>query len=136
MAETAYERFLDRLVSVTGYCGREHCGRLSTRCPAHEDRSPSLSVRQTEDRVLVYCFSGCSLDEILAALDLTRRDLFDEPHRAAARRPAPRRTPDTDPGWTYVCEPPDDPYDVRRTLYLALSDTSVGNHPGGPVPPW
>jgi len=46
------------------------------RCPAHEDREPSLSVTQVEDRVLVYCHAGCSYDAVLKALGLKKSDLF------------------------------------------------------------
>lgn len=38
-------------------------------CPAHEDRSPSLSVRDADDgRVLVHCHAGCSQDAVIEAL--------------------------------------------------------------------
>jgi len=37
-------------------------------CPAHDDKSPSLSITQTQDAVLVYCWSGCSQSEVIAAL--------------------------------------------------------------------
>lgn len=37
-------------------------------CPAHNDRSPSLSLRDGEKRVLLRCFSGCSRDSIIDAL--------------------------------------------------------------------
>jgi len=38
-------------------------------CPSHEDRSPSLSWRLSDDgRALLHCFAGCAFDEILAAL--------------------------------------------------------------------
>jgi hypothetical protein len=47
------------------------------RCPAHEDRSPSLSVREGgEGRVLVYCHAGCPTEDVVAAIGLTMRDLF------------------------------------------------------------
>lgn len=40
-------------------------------CPAHEDRSPSLSVGLGLDgKVLLHCFSGCSYEQITAALGL------------------------------------------------------------------
>ena len=40
-----------------------------TRCPAHEDRSASLSWRLAgDDRALLHCFAGCSFAEILVAL--------------------------------------------------------------------
>lgn len=49
------------------------------RCPAHDDRSPSLSIRQTDDRLLVHCFAGCPASDVLAAVGLQLSDLFDRP---------------------------------------------------------
>jgi Protein of unknown function (DUF3987) len=47
------------------------------KCPAHEDRKPSLSVDEGADgRVLIKCHAGCSTDDVIGALGLTRRDLF------------------------------------------------------------
>ena len=43
------------------------------RCPAcggHSDRD-KLSIREADDRVLVYCFGGCRTDAVLAAVGLT-----------------------------------------------------------------
>jgi hypothetical protein len=55
-------------------------GKWQARCPAHQDRSPSLSIGVGRDgRALVHCFAGCPLDSILRALGLTRRDLFAGP---------------------------------------------------------
>lgn len=42
------------------------------RCPAHEDRTPSLSVRPGRTRLLLHCFAGCSAEEVLRALDRER----------------------------------------------------------------
>ena len=54
--------------------------RWMARCPAHEDSSPSLSIRATEDgRVLVHDFGGCEVDSVLQALNLTLSDLFEVP---------------------------------------------------------
>jgi DNA primase len=39
------------------------------RCPAHEDRTPSLNVRPGRTRLLVHCFAGCDASAILRALD-------------------------------------------------------------------
>jgi putative DNA primase/helicase len=48
-----------------------------TRCPAHDDRTPSLSIGVGSDgRVLLYCFAGCSLAAILQGLRLAPGDLF------------------------------------------------------------
>jgi DNA primase len=39
------------------------------RCPAHDDREPSLAIRDRDDgTVLVYCHAGCSQERVIAAL--------------------------------------------------------------------
>ena len=60
--------------------------RFQARCPAHRDRLPSLSIAEGRDgRVLLHCFAGCSTDAILAALKLSRRDLFQGPPASKAQ---------------------------------------------------
>ncbi len=51
---------------------------LTARCPAHKDKSPSLSVTigDNADRVLLKCFSGCQAEDITHALGWKMRDLF------------------------------------------------------------
>jgi hypothetical protein len=72
----AASRILDRL-ELARPTGK---GRWIARCPAHEDRTPSLSLRETDDgRVLIYDFGGCHTEDVLAALGLELRDLFDQP---------------------------------------------------------
>lgn len=39
------------------------------RCPAHDDRTPSLSVRPGRTRLLLHCFAGCDVPAILRALE-------------------------------------------------------------------
>ena len=61
-------------------------GRWIASCPAHGDRSPSLSVREADDgRILVHCFSGCAVEQIMTALGLELVDLFPERRTRAAR---------------------------------------------------
>lgn len=49
----------------------------SARCPAHEDRSPSLSIREGEDgRVLLHCHAGCDLSKVCEVLGVRQSDLF------------------------------------------------------------
>lgn len=49
-------------------------------CPAHEDRSPSMTVRVLPTaQILVHCFAGCEPGAILDALGLKFADLFPEP---------------------------------------------------------
>lgn len=76
--------FLARLEGVKG-----RNGSWAARCPAHKDRSPSLSVKQLGDgRILMHCFAGCGTDAVLGVLGLTLADLFPEPlaHHLPARR--------------------------------------------------
>ena len=51
--------------------------RFMAQCPAHDDGRPSLSVRQGDRGVLLYCFAECTLEDIAERLGLTRPDLFD-----------------------------------------------------------
>lgn len=62
-------------------------------CPAHDDRTPSLSVTLGRKAILFHCFAGCSNDEVIAALDrqgVRSRDLFDGSGAVAADRPEKR----------------------------------------------
>jgi CHC2 zinc finger len=70
----------------------------STRCPAHRDRSPSLSIAEGTDdgRLLFHCFSGCTYHEIVAALGIERprtvrrlsdSTIFATAHAMARRQP-------------------------------------------------
>jgi Protein of unknown function (DUF3987) len=86
---------LDRVLDALDAVRPSGEGKWLARCPAHEDRSPSLSIAiGDDDRVLVHCFAGCTTEEIVAALGLEVRELFssDEQSQPAAWRPpsAPR----------------------------------------------
>src|SRR6266542_2581006 len=49
----------------------------TAKCPAHEDRKPSLSINEGMDgRALLKCQAGCDTNDVLAALGMTWRDLF------------------------------------------------------------
>src|SRR3546814_1383817 len=43
--------------------------RGECRCPAHDDHSPSLSVRLGTKAILFKCFAGCTSTDVLKALD-------------------------------------------------------------------
>src|SRR5690348_5945821 len=88
---TPVQRLLEKLKGA-----KETASGWSARCPAHEDRKPSLSVSEGEDgRALVRCHAGCTVEAVCAALGLTLRDLMPEridptakfgPARADTRR--------------------------------------------------
>lgn len=66
--------FLERLEGVR----QTGPGNWSAKCPAHADRSPSLSIKDAGDRLLVHCHAGCSAADITGAVGLQLRDLFAE----------------------------------------------------------
>ena len=46
-------------------------------CPAHDDRQPSLSIREGKGgRVLVKCWAGCETQHVISTLGLRWADLF------------------------------------------------------------
>lgn len=69
------ETLISRLdgVKETGY------GKYVARCPAHEDRSPSLAIKECGDgRILLHDFAGCQTEDVLAAVGLTFADVMPE----------------------------------------------------------
>jgi hypothetical protein len=46
-------------------------------CPAHDDKSPSLALKQCDNgKILVKCWAGCGIDDIVGAIGLELSDLF------------------------------------------------------------
>ncbi len=57
-------------------------GWWSCHCPAHDDRTPSLSLRDGDCGIIVKCWAGCDFRDVLA--ELRRRGLIEG--RASGRR--------------------------------------------------
>ena len=52
-------------------------GKWQARCPAHDDKSPSLSIKEINDgTLLLKCWAGCSAGDIVGAVGLELSDLF------------------------------------------------------------
>lgn len=54
-------------------------GQWLTRCPAHDDRRASLSIKDdtaASDRILIHCQAGCSTERVLAAAGKTFADIL------------------------------------------------------------
>lgn len=72
----ALERVIDALEAAGSKANRAGGGRVY-QCPAHDDRSPSLSVSAGNTVEVVFnCHAGCERDDILAALGLTWKDIL------------------------------------------------------------
>jgi hypothetical protein len=66
-------QFLDRLSGVKA----QSAGRWVARCPAHDDRTPSLSIAiENDGKVLLHCHAGCTVNAVLRAIGLSFGDLF------------------------------------------------------------
>ena len=51
--------------------GRKAGGCWMARCPAHDDREPSLSISVGDKgKMLIHCFAGCGQGTVIAALRL------------------------------------------------------------------
>jgi len=69
---TPVERMLGMLTKVKG-----RNGSWTACCPAHNDKGPSLAIRETPDgRVLLHCFAGCETLTVVQALGMDMTDLF------------------------------------------------------------
>jgi len=113
------EAFLSRCEKVR----RTGDGTWIACCPAHEDRNPSMTVRELEDgRVLVHCFAGCAVDSILGAVGMDFDALFpDKPPRADHVAPLRRPFPAAD-----VLEAV-----ANETFYVAFMAAALANAPVG-----
>ena len=71
------ENILSRLEKVKG-----RNGAYTACCPAHSDKSPSLAIRELDDgRILMKCFGGCSVQEIMGAVGMEMGDLFPDTNK-------------------------------------------------------
>lgn len=70
----AYQRIFNALEGV-----RSHGWGWSAKCPAHDDRKQSLTLKLADDgKLLVNCHAndGCTFDDIAAAIGIDRQDFF------------------------------------------------------------
>ena len=71
---SAFETVLEKLDSAKKLPN----GSYLALCPSHPDKNPSLSVTNSNGKVLLKCFAGCDTEQILSALGLSLTDLFDD----------------------------------------------------------
>ncbi len=69
---TPVEVLLSRLQKVKG-----RNGSWTACCPAHNDKGPSLAIREADDgRILLHCFAGCETLSVVQAVGMDMTDLF------------------------------------------------------------
>ena len=67
------------VATTLGRSAHKSGGGFMCCCPAHEDKSPSLSIDDSDTGLLVKCFAGCSQDAVVSALKM--RDLWPDTSR-------------------------------------------------------
>lgn len=70
-------------------------GEYTCKCPAHDDKVASLCVREGDDgRILLHCHARCSVQEVVKAMGLEMRDLYqDEKPQGSSRKPKAEKKP-------------------------------------------
>ena len=87
---------IDNLLSHIDKVKRTGNGKWQGCCPAHDDKSPSLSICELDDgRIMLHCFGGCDVQEVLAAVGMTFDDLY-PPREIQQGRPERRPFPAAD----------------------------------------
>ena len=80
---------MGRFQSVEGFLSllkgvrRLKDGEFQALCPGHDDHQPSLSVKEADGKILVKCFVGCKLGDVLTPLGLEVKDLFLDGYHAS-----------------------------------------------------
>lgn len=91
LSRTSLERIARRICENTG--GKWSGTKGMARCPAHDDRTPSLGVSLGRQAILFHCFAGCDQQSVLSAL---AREGFEAPAlfsgSATTDDPKPSRT--------------------------------------------
>lgn len=68
---------IDKLLPLLSKLKKRGHDRWIACCPAHDDKSPSLTIRELENNsLLIHCFSGCDVGMVLDAIGLSISDLF------------------------------------------------------------
>jgi len=49
---------------------------IEALCPAHDDKSPSLTASFTKDKILFKCQAGCSFESVVSALGMEENQFF------------------------------------------------------------
>lgn len=81
---------VNRIGLKTGHQPKRSGQGYTTRCPAHDDQNPSLSIGEGSDgKILFTCFAGCTFEAICTSLDLQAKDLF--PERAEQHSSLPQK---------------------------------------------
>lgn len=69
---------IGKFLSVFENVKQEGNGQYKAKCPSHDDKKASLSITEAEGKILLNCFAGCKSKEIVTAVGLEMKDLFQD----------------------------------------------------------
>ncbi|MBQ9402074.1 MAG: hypothetical protein IJU38_06855 [Clostridia bacterium] len=76
------------LTMLQGVSGPNSSGEYTAKCPAHQDRTASLTVtaknspKDGKERIYLCCHAGCENGAVMQALGITAKDLVVNPEPA------------------------------------------------------
>ena len=98
--ESAYERILEAL-RTRGRIVRDSGTEARTSCPSCDSHNPtSLAIYRKDGKAKIVCYVSCEDTDVLDALGLDWRDLYDDIERSASEssdRPVKKHSPPKSP---------------------------------------
>ncbi len=65
-------------------------GQYYAQCPAHDDKNPSLSIKDDNGYAVIHCHAGCEYGDIIGALGLNGEAAHPGPHAVRRRGRPPK----------------------------------------------
>lgn len=88
---------LDAILSRLEKVRRTGNNQYIACCPAHDDRSPSLSIKDAGDgKILINCLAGCSTENVIGAIGLDWEDIMPPKQTEHVYKPQKQRIYATD----------------------------------------
>lgn len=76
-ASSFFQEFRDLIANKTNCQPKIYGNGYLLCCPSHNDKKPSLSISEgTDGRILLHCFTGCTIEEICLSLNKKKSALF------------------------------------------------------------
>lgn len=69
---------IEEIVKGLLECKKINSNSYMAKCPAHNDKRASLSIKESNEKILTHCFAGCKTEDIVKRMGLTMKDLFRE----------------------------------------------------------
>jgi len=77
---------LDEFLALLKGVNRVSDKQFMAICPGHNDTNPSLSISERKGKILIHCFGGCDITEILKKMNLKPNDLSIENQNKQVKR--------------------------------------------------